>query len=484
MVKYTEEDASEKLTFSSISLSEVLRNELRLESSLYNNEAHKYRQLINDGKWETMKLISHSGNQGFTTNAGYPGRFKRDYISPSHKDAIGFIGSSEMLGIDPKPQKFLSKQTSAMTKCKVDLNTLLLSRSGTIGRTALVRNQLKNFLISEHSIRLLPNEYPGYIYTFLITEVGKKLVTTNTYGAVVDQVEPEHLFNIEVPNPDERLKRKIDSMIIESYDLRDSSNTKLEEAESLLLKALKLPYNPMELIERRNNSGIEFKHFDIKLSQHSERLDASYHLPIIESILNKIGENSESMVQLGDDTITSEIILPSRFKRVFVGKNFGTRLIGGKNVGELIPSNEKYLSNKIHENKIREELGIRENAIVITARGTIGKTMLAPKHFEEWAISDNLMQLVPTSEDIAGYLYIFLNSPYGYELITRNTYGGVVDALEVEHINKIPIPFLDNENTIAKINGLALEAKDERFRAYQLEMEAVETFNKEVLGMM
>lgn len=482
MVNYTE-DTSEKLTFSSIKFSEVMKNGLRLESSLYNNEAHRYRQLIKESKWATLKLISQPNKQGFTNNAGYPGRFKRDYISSLNEDAIGFIGSSEMLGIYPKPQKFLSNKSAAMAKCKVDLNTLLLSRSGTIGRTAFVRNQLKNFLISEHSIRLIPNEYPGYIYTFLISEVGKKLVTTNTYGAVVDQVEPEHLFNIDVPNPDETLKQQINTMIIDSYDLRDSSNSKFEEAERLLLSALELPSNPMDLVEQHNDSDVEFKNFNIKLSQYNERLDASYHLPIIESILDELTERAGSLALLGDDAITHEIILPARFKRTFVDKEFGTRLIGGKNVGELIPSNEKYLSNKVHESKIQNELGIKENAIIITARGTIGKAMLAPQHFQEWAISDNLMQLIPSSKDIAGYLYTFLNSPYGYELITRNTYGGVVDALEVEHMAKLPIPLLKDESTIAKINNLSLEAKEERFKAYQLEVDAVGIFNKEVFGL-
>jgi len=474
--------SSNSLSFTSVKLSEVLKKDIRFEGSLYNNEAIVNRSLIENGKWDIKKLIAQGNEEGFVKEAFYPGRFRRNYIEPSNPDALGFIGSAEMLNIFPKSENYLSRHQKRIDEYKVSEDTILLSRSGTIGRATLVKGQLKDFLISEHSIRLICNEYPGYVYTFLISPVGKNLITTNTYGAVVDQIEPEHLYDVEIPNPSSELKEIIHSKIIESFHLRDESNSLIQRAEEQLLHALGLPQNPKDLTEELKDDTYDFKHFEVKLSNYSERLEASYHLPMIDLIMKELEEKSDELILLSDDTITDEIILPTRFKRVYVEKEFGTKLVGGRDISELIPSTEKYLSNKFHSEQIKNQLGIRKNSIIVTARGTLGKATFAPEHFEGWAISDNLMQVVPASNEVAGYLYIFLNSPYGHELITRFTYGGVVNALEIEHLAKVPVPMLKDKEIQKSINSLALSSKQKRYEAYKLEQEALEILNRDVLG--
>lgn len=472
---------SNSLSFTSVKLSETLKKDIRLEGSVYNNEAMVFASIINNGKWEVKKLISpKEAEEGFIKVAFYPGRFKRNYIDSSNPDAIGFIGSAEMLNIMPKPEKFLSRYQKDIDNYKVSEDTILLSRSGTIGRATLVKGQLKDFLISEHAIRLICNEYPGYVYAFLISSIGKKLITTNTYGAVVDQIEPEHLYDVNVPNPDVQLKEEIHEKIMESFRLRDESNSLIKQAEEQLLAELGLPQRLDELTEELKDDNHDLKHFEIKLSNYNERLEGSYHLPIIELIMKALRRNADELIPLGNEYISSSIILPSRFKRVFVEKDFGTKLVGGRDISELVPSTEKYLSNEIHGEQIKEQLGIRKNAIIVTARGTLGKVTLAPKHFEGWAISDNLMQIVPSSEELAGYIYIFLNSIYGYKLITRYTYGGVVDALEIEHLAKVPVPILKDKQAQKEINDKALLSNQKRYKAYKLEQEALEILNQKV----
>ncbi|WP_154021281.1 restriction endonuclease subunit S [Bacillus velezensis] len=474
--------SNNSLGFTSVKLSEVLKKDIRLEGSLYNNAAITNRSLIENGKWNTKKLISHNGEEGFVKTAFYPGRFKRNYIEPSNPDAIGFIGSAEMLNIFPKPEKFLSKQEKGIEDYYVSEDTILLSRSGTIGRATLVKGQLKDYLISEHSIRLTCNEFPGYVYTFLISDLGKNLITTNTYGAVVDQIEPEHLYDVTIPNPPDNVKESIHSKIIDSFKLRDESNILIQQAEEKLLTELGLPKDINELTEVLKDGDYDLKHFEIKLSNYGERLDGSYHIPVIDLIIKKLEENTEKLIPLGDSEISSTIILPSRFKRVFVEKEYGTKLIGGRDISELVPSTEKYLSNEFHREQIKEQLGIRRNSIIVTARGTLGKVTFVPNHFEGWAISDNLMQVVPASDEIAGYLYIFLNTIYGHKLITRYTYGGVVDALEIEHLAKVPIPMLKNKKLQKEVNNLALLSKQKRYEAYKLEQNALQEFMHEVIN--
>ena len=74
-----------------------------------------------------------------------------------------------------------------------------------------------------------------------------------------------------------------------------------------------------------------------------------------------------------------------------------------------------------------------------------------------------------------------MNSEYGRTLIQRFTYGGVVDAIEPEHIKQVEIPLLRNHDVQKQINDLALEANQKRYEAYQLEQEALRIMDTEVI---
>lgn len=69
--------------------------------------------------------------------AYYGGRLKRQYVSRKNNRAIGFIGSSEMLDCYPKPVKFMI-DSELVDDLKVHEGTVLISRSGTVGKIAYV----------------------------------------------------------------------------------------------------------------------------------------------------------------------------------------------------------------------------------------------------------------------------------------------------------------------------------------------------------
>ena len=466
------------LKWCSVSLSDVIARGSRLDASVYDTVAKQDRHNIENGKYPYTQLY---GNEYCpVTNAYYGSRMKRNYVPASNSKAIGFLGSSEMLDIYPKPVKFM-EDTDRVSDLHVSFGTILLSRSGTIGNLTFVSKTLSKYLVSEHAIRLTCAEYPGYVYTFLKTKSGQALLHSNIFGAVIQEIEPEHLKNIPIPSAPENLKDEINSLIVRSFELRDESNDLLDKANGLLIKELELP-----LIEEFQQHAVYYQKnapvdtFSVKLSNLDGRLDGSYHVPGVDAIVDHLKQHAAEVTTVGDSRISDRVVLPIRFKRIYVEEVYGRVLIGGKQIYELDPSNKKYISIAKHKDLI-PDLEIHENTVLITRSGTIGKVAIAPRHWEKWVPSDHIIRVFPANDDIAGYLYVYLLSDYGHELITRYTYGSVVDEIDDNHVSRIAFPILKNQDVQNEINSLALEANEKRYQAFKLEQEALKKMDEEVI---
>lgn len=466
------------LKWCSVSLSDVIARGTRLDASVYDTVAKQARHNIENGKYPYTQLY---GNDCPVRDAYYGSRMKRNYIPASNPKAIGFLGSSEMLDIYPKPVKFM-EDTDRVSDSHVSFGTILLSRSGTIGNLTFVSKTLSRFLVSEHAIRLTCEEYPGYVYAFLKTKAGQALLHSNIFGAVIQEIEPEHLKNIPIPSAPKSIKDEINSLIVRSFELRDESNDLLDEATELLVQELELP--PIDEFKRHTayyQKNVPVDTFSVRLSELDGRLDGSYHVPVVNAIVRHFRQHAAEVTTVGNPRISKEIILPGRFKRVYVDEGHGRVFIGGKQLWQLDPSNKKYLSIVHHADRIKRQLELHENMTLITCSGTIGKVALVGKHWENWTANQHIIRVVPASDDLAGYLNVFLSSDYGHELITRYTYGSVVDEIDDNHVSQIAFPILKNQAVQARINSLALEANGKRYQAYRLEQEALKKMNDEVI---
>ena len=306
----------------------------------------------------------------------------------------------------------------------------------------------------------------------------QKQIQALIYGAVIQEIEPEHLKAVIIPNAPSIIKQKIHTLITESYRLRDESNALIDEATRLLIEELQLP--PIEELNPISKSA-PVEAFSIKLSQMAGRADASYHVPIVDKIIMHLEKYAEELTVVGDKRISKNIVLAGVFKRTYVEEEYGYPFLGGKEITQLNPQTEKYLSKPIHKSRYEKELKVTENTILVTDRGTIGTTTLVPKHWNGYAVSQNVLKLIPASNDIAGYTYIFLNSDYGRELIRRQTYGSVVDMIDNNSLASVEIPLLKNKANQAKINSLALQANQKRYEAYLLEQRALKIMDDEVI---
>lgn len=467
----------EPVKWCSVALSEVLQNGHRLEASVYDAKTRQAKTVIQNSKYGS----SHLTKKGWLIKESYHApRFKRNYVNKNSNNAIGFLGSSEILDIYAKPQKFILSSLADKLDLYLKPNMILLSCSGTIGNVAYASKNLLPFSISQHVIKLSCYKYSGYVYTCLKHPLVSTQVKSLVYGSVIQEIEPEHLDKVVIPNAPQEIMQKIHQCIVESYRLRDESNELIDNATQLLVDELHLPdISEFDVNDTKKNAPVET--FSVKLSDLNGRADASYHLPIVDAIVNHLRKYAEEVTTVGDERISSDIILPGRFKRVYVDEGFGRVFIGGKQLWELDPTNKKYLSLTHHGDRISKQLELHENMTLITCSGTIGKVALVGKHWENWTANQHIIRVVPADLNIAGYLNIFLSSDYGNVLIRRFTYGSVVDEIDNNHVSQIAIPLLKNKDVQKQINDFALQANQKRYEAYKLEQQALAVMDNEVI---
>lgn len=472
---FTGED---EIKWVNVSLSEVVERGKRLAASTFNIERNHALSILSKCKYDLVQLDSNAGG---LKKCYYGDRAKRNYLTEVNDDSIGFLGSADMLDINPKPTNFIAPDNPMVKKLKLKENMILISRSGTIGNVVYVNKTLEKYIVSEHAIRLEMNDTPGYVYAYLKTDIAQSLLHAEKHGSVILEIEPESLRRILIPNAPYIVRKKIHDTIKESYNLRDKSNELINKAIKTIIRELDLP--PLQELKKKSFSyNKEVKAFTVKLSELKGRLEGSYHNPIVNLIEEHLEKNAK-LSSLGDSGIVKEIIQPGRFTRTYVEKDYGVPFIGGKDLFQLESNTGKYLSKKAHEDRLKKELYIRENSIILPSRGTIGRIMLAtPQSYNNWAISDNLIQIVIDSKYI-GYIYAFLNSEYGEVLINRQKYGGVVNAIEPIQLNEIKIPILNNTEKIEKINKLIENANNYRHKAFLLEKEAINEINESIIGI-
>lgn len=465
----------EDISWSSVPLSEVLERDNRIEASTFNLDRAHSIQLLKNSKYDLVLLGSKE--IGFK-DCFYGPRAKRNYLTNIDNTSIGFLGSSEMLDIYPNPVKFVSHDNSMVDSLSLAEGTILISRSGTIGNVTFVSQTLSKFLVSEHAIRLIVNEFPGFVYTYLKTDVAQNLLHSEKFGSVILEIEPDALKNMLIPNAPVLIKKKINDLIIDSYANRDESNRLIDEATQIMIDQLELP--PIDDLKKETFSySKEVNSFSIKLSDLEGRLEGSYHTPLIKVIEKYI--NKKAIVKkLNSDDITEKIILPGRFKRVYVEKGNGKIFLGGKEINQLDPENKKYLSLAHHSDRIKKELSIVKNMVLVTCSGTIGKVALVPEHWNHWTLNQHVMRIV-SKEKYHALIFTWLNSAYGKELIRRQTYGSVVNEITDKHLGDVVIPIFKEDKINNSILNLINKANELRYKAYKQEQKAVEIMNREVL---
>jgi type I restriction enzyme, S subunit len=450
-----------------IKLSEVISRGKRLEASFFEIEARKARKIINDCGFDKIILNEPDG----MAKAWHRPRFKRIFI----KKGIPIYTASQVLELNPKHHKSISDKTQTkLSLLYLKKDQITMTCSGTLGNISLVTKTLEKKLFSHDLIRIecYDKDDVGYLYAFLRTNIGKKLVTTNYYGSVITHLEPEHL-SIPIPNPPNSIKKEINKKIRECFTLRDEGNELLKKADQILFQKLNL--KRVDLFSIKYIGNYDVQAFESNKNDLELRFEASYHIPLVKKIKQQIQKNNPIPLK----ELANCYMLPT-YKRIYVESANGIPILAGSHLHQTFPIGLKYISTIGFKQK-SENYKIKNNWILISGRGTVGKCMLVPSYYENWMASHNIDRVIPFDLSNAGYLFVFLRSEYGQQLMQSKKLGSVVDVLTDEDLGEILIP--DPPKKLKKeIGDLAFLANEKFTQAYNLEMNTIKKLEEIILN--
>ena len=178
----------------------------RFEASFHISEGKDIDKYIKEHyEWKSLGEVC--------SNISRPDIFKRYYV----KKGVTFLGGADIFLATPDSEKRLSsKKTANIEALMIKEGTILLPRSGTIGNVAWAHAGHAQKLASEHVIRITPNDIlrAGYVYAFLASKYGKKLIQRYIFGSVIQHVEPPHLKLIPVPIIDKKVMDDIHDKVM------------------------------------------------------------------------------------------------------------------------------------------------------------------------------------------------------------------------------------------------------------------------------
>lgn len=461
---------------STINIKNVRSARLRTDASYHLSEGQIVQNDIVSSPYPLMQIKDVS-NDIFIGN-----RAKRIYVS-SIEHGIPFLSSSDILKGDLEHVKLASKKyTPEIDRMLLQKGWTLISRSGTIGNCAFANAKHAQKLASEDVIRLVPNNIlrGGLVYAYLASKYGHSLLTQGTFGAVIQHIEPDFIGSLPIPHFPETFQEEVDDLMQEASRLREEATDELNEAEKILKEAAKLRDLTPEDYDYYglNNSGRKVSCFvrkrkdidttTINAFNHSERIrntKASITCPTVPL----------KEVLLGGDTFSSNSC-PS----IEVKPEHGVMFINQKDIFDNIVKGKWISKRNISLDKL-----VEYGEVIVACDGTLGenelfcRALFANEDLQGALISTHFIRMKTNEKVPSGYLYIWLNSDYGFRFI-RNCQAGTKLCHPIPKMFlEIPVPVVEKE-TMEEIDKLVKDAYTKRYLANCNERKAISLVEQEI----
>ena len=437
------------LKWDSVSVRQMLDGDRRMEAETYLSRGFSLREAIERRTtgWVPFAVLAR---------VSQPGRLKGILVSPEY--GTPFLTATQVFDVRPVPRKFLALGKMAKAAdCFVDDGTILVTRSGSVGRPTISHAPHRGVIISDDLLRVSAKDERdyGWLYAYLHAPQVRAMATGAHYGHIIKHLETSHLEALPVPTVDDTTAADFSRRLSRILELRNEGYHLTLAAEARFEKAL----GPLEIADWGEQG------FSVKTSaclSGRRRFDASFHNPgvaTIRSHLSKCGKGFTTVADAGYD-----VWLPNRFRRVPAAD--GVWLLQSADLTEVNPDFSKRIADKDFGDPYRGR--VQEGWVLMPRSGQtygiIGTAILAGKDLEGYVITDDVMRIKPRDDaDIKpGYLVTAMSHPtFGRPIVKSLAYGSSIPHIEVADLAALEIVRLDpaEESAIADLAEAAAMAR-------------------------
>ena len=438
-------------------------NGRRLDCGPYMSGAVEAKELLKRHENEALKSLTAGHNGGIFNGP----RFPRVYVDDP-TNGVPFLGSTDILDADLSNVSLLSKkQVEGNPALVLDEGWTLITCSGTIGRMAYARSDMKGMAGSQHFMRVAPDITkitPGYLYAYLSSRFGVPIVVSGTYGAIIQHIEPQHIADLPVPRLG-NIEGQANELVQRAAELR-------VEATDLLKTAGLMVNGQFGFPEKLALSHRVFSCSTASSTLVLKRLEATFH--------DAIAQESDRLiagVPRKDEFSTLGIVISEtgRLKQVFVDEEYGAPFLTSGEIFRQRYEPMRFLSNRLLPDE--SEWATQEGDLLLARSGQvggiIGRGVWADRRFTGGCVSVDVLRLsAQNSQILPGYLYAYLFlTDVGYRQLIRTAAGSSIPHLSAPDVSRLLIPRCDSALE-AEINELVWSAGHKRAEAQEKEDQA------------
>ena len=420
--------------FSSTTLATGAR---RLEASAYLSDGYGLREALAASGAKLLPLSELAA-------INLPGRLKGIEVDK----AVGtpFISASQVFQDRPTPRKWLAtRRTPNYDELFAPRGTILVSRSGNVGRVIAANVKHDGMLLTDDLFRVTPHREAarGWIYAFLSSPLTRSMMVSAQYGHIVKHLQPSHLGDLLVPVRSDADLHRYGQGFEEALAYRDAAHQRLLAAERILLN---------NLPSLGATSGRTFTLKSLAFDSGRRRLDGAFHAPEPRAIVAAMHRDADSVMKLRD--VTDRVWWMSRYKRTF--RSDGMPYASADDLFSVGSKGRKrVLMPKDRAETYKAKPGWIVMACSGQTYGLLGASILIQSEQSDLVLTHDLLRITPRFAEIRpAYLAAFLGHPrLGRVLATRYAYGTSVPHLDPSDIAEMPIPRFNDrvENDVANL---------------------------------
>lgn len=412
----------------------------RFDSKFHIARQNQVLAKVYSGKWPTRSVGETFGRKNIWSGD----IFARVY-APDLAYGKPLLVPYDLFRYLPWSDKILSRtQVAQFGKLEIQRGWLFIVCSGrNLGPITIADQFCTQFTMSHDMVRVSASlsEDLFYVAAFLSTAHGQAAIRTDMNGSVIDHTDANQIAALRYPVVDAELKTKCATLFREAFEKRERARLLLVETQAAFMQYFGLVDVEANLTEQERA-----RRFTVLRGTLGDRIDAEPRAPRYEALRKRISASPCSPL----DKVANVAKPASRYRTNYVEDGqYGIPMMNGRQIAQYRAIALRHMS--LSGFKDPSAFILKSGTTLLTADGraeeNLGDCALVAGDRAGWAASGHVYRVLPRDGVNAGLVYLACACPPVQAQLKALATGSVVDALNVQDVANVLVPYEFSEET-------------------------------------